>query len=334
MTTKPPKAYEGKEKYIFISYAHKDKEKVWPIIEKLNNAGYRVWYDDGIDPGSEWAKTIAEHLHSCHVFVSMMSDNYLASQNCTDEMHYSRELKKKSLLVYLSDIQMPPDLQMRFGMRQAIHKYKYYKEDEFYLKFYKSEGFEECKEPTSEPSEGAPTRTIVGYDGFTITIRKGKKLKNNYFTKIPNASQEPVSSEPAKERKPKTVVGIIFTCLIGLFILIVLYFNGCLMTTNLIINDGETLTMGLGETIPLSDLKFEGDGFTEEDKEDIKDNMCGSSSDWVAYVVDGEIIATSDPGELAYEYDDGTAYDTTNIRVLVFNESGKWKGKLNVEVRE
>lgn len=42
------KAYEGDEKFIFISYAHKDSETVYPIIEKLNADGYRVWFDDGI----------------------------------------------------------------------------------------------------------------------------------------------------------------------------------------------------------------------------------------------------------------------------------------------
>ena len=45
--------YEGKEPYIFISYAHKDSDRVFPILEELDRRGYRVWYDDGIAPGSE-----------------------------------------------------------------------------------------------------------------------------------------------------------------------------------------------------------------------------------------------------------------------------------------
>ncbi|MBO4839226.1 MAG: toll/interleukin-1 receptor domain-containing protein [Lachnospiraceae bacterium] len=46
-------SYEGGRPYIFISYAHKDCDKVIPVLEDLNRRGYRVWYDDGIEPGSE-----------------------------------------------------------------------------------------------------------------------------------------------------------------------------------------------------------------------------------------------------------------------------------------
>ena len=41
--------YEGKEKYIFISYSHSDSEIIIPILEELNSNGYRIWYDDGIE---------------------------------------------------------------------------------------------------------------------------------------------------------------------------------------------------------------------------------------------------------------------------------------------
>lgn len=46
-------AYKGKEKYIFVSYAHKDSAKVLPIIENMQHAGYRIWYDTGIKAGTE-----------------------------------------------------------------------------------------------------------------------------------------------------------------------------------------------------------------------------------------------------------------------------------------
>ena len=55
-------AYEGTENYIFISYAHKDSDRVMPILEELRDEGYRIWYDDGIAPGSEWPENIAQHL--------------------------------------------------------------------------------------------------------------------------------------------------------------------------------------------------------------------------------------------------------------------------------
>ena len=41
--------YEGEQPYIFISYAHKDSEQVYPILEELNRLGYRVC---GIEQGA------------------------------------------------------------------------------------------------------------------------------------------------------------------------------------------------------------------------------------------------------------------------------------------
>ena len=68
-------SYEGREPYIFVSYAHKDSDKVVKIIEKLVEEGYRVWYDDGIAPGSEWPENIAQHLDGCAVFMAFISNN-------------------------------------------------------------------------------------------------------------------------------------------------------------------------------------------------------------------------------------------------------------------
>ena len=67
--------YEGKKPYIFISYAHKDSHRVFPILEELDRRGYRVWYDDGIAPGSEWPEDIATHLDGCAVFLAFVSNN-------------------------------------------------------------------------------------------------------------------------------------------------------------------------------------------------------------------------------------------------------------------
>ena len=54
MTNTVPVAYKGDQPYIFISYAHKDSNIVLPIIARLQQDGYRVWYDEGIALGSSW----------------------------------------------------------------------------------------------------------------------------------------------------------------------------------------------------------------------------------------------------------------------------------------
>lgn len=54
--------YEGPEPYIFVSYAHANKDKVYPIIKRLHEMGYRLWYDEGIEAGDKWFKVISDHL--------------------------------------------------------------------------------------------------------------------------------------------------------------------------------------------------------------------------------------------------------------------------------
>lgn len=53
------RAYKGENPYIFVSYAHKDKDIVYPVIEELQNRGYRIWYDEGIEASEEWAEYLS-----------------------------------------------------------------------------------------------------------------------------------------------------------------------------------------------------------------------------------------------------------------------------------
>ena len=90
-------AYEGKKEYIFVSYAHKDSEIVLPIIEQLYEQKYRVWYDEGIAPGSEWPRNIAEHLNKASAVIVFVSQNSLDSKNCQNEI--SRAAASDKILI-------------------------------------------------------------------------------------------------------------------------------------------------------------------------------------------------------------------------------------------
>ena len=116
-----PIAYMGDQPYIFVSYSHKDCERVWPIILKLQAEGFRIWYDDGISPGTEWDANIATHIRKCAFFAAFISRNYLESENCKDELSFVRELGKNRVLIYLEEVVLPDELQMRLGRLQAIY---------------------------------------------------------------------------------------------------------------------------------------------------------------------------------------------------------------------
>ena len=49
---RPFSAYIGDDPYIFVSYAHEDAELVYPELTRLKDQGFKIWYDEGISPGS------------------------------------------------------------------------------------------------------------------------------------------------------------------------------------------------------------------------------------------------------------------------------------------
>lgn len=133
--------------YIFISYSHSDSKKVYEIIEKLNDCGYNVWYDGGISPGSEWDQNIATHVKQCSYFIAFVSQAYIGSENCKDELNFARDLDKERLLVYLEEVTLPDGLAMRMNRMQAIwwNKYASSNMEEAYEKLFSSQGIDKAK---------------------------------------------------------------------------------------------------------------------------------------------------------------------------------------------
>ena len=106
--------------YIFVSYAHKDSDRVYPILERLSEVGFNIWFDKGIEAGSTWDDNIASHIDSSTYFMAFVSENYLNSNNCKDEISYSRDLDKDMLLVYLDEVALPSGMAMRLNRNQAV----------------------------------------------------------------------------------------------------------------------------------------------------------------------------------------------------------------------
>ena len=154
-TSSSVRPYCGREPYIFISYAHRNETEVYRIIERMQAEGYRIWYDRGIDPGTEWADNIAERVASCDYFIAFITKEYLKSTNCLDELSFARDKEKKRLLVYLSNVTLPDGISMRSNRLQAIHKYAYAQEEEFYEKLFRAKGIESSREASSDRPESA-----------------------------------------------------------------------------------------------------------------------------------------------------------------------------------
>ena len=139
------RSYQGDENYIFVSYAHKDKDLVYPLIRTMQENGYNVWFDEDITPASEFTEYIAENLLRSAFFIAMITPQYLASHYCRHELNYACNQNKKRLLIYLEKVTLTPGLQMMTTDQQAILKYRYPDISYFYDKLFHSNGIDICK---------------------------------------------------------------------------------------------------------------------------------------------------------------------------------------------
>ena len=71
---KLPFAAVDDKPYIFASYAHNDNEIVFPLLKKLYEAGYNVWYDEGITIGERYDNVIKDHIEKSAVFLFFTSN--------------------------------------------------------------------------------------------------------------------------------------------------------------------------------------------------------------------------------------------------------------------
>jgi len=99
-----PHAYNGTDKFAFVSYAHNDSGTVYPIIEHCNRRGLHLWYDDGIKPGRNFSQVIAAHIMHCSVFLLFLSRNSAASQYVHSEIMFAQQCRKEIIVVLLDDI--------------------------------------------------------------------------------------------------------------------------------------------------------------------------------------------------------------------------------------
>lgn len=179
--------YEGTQPYIFVSYAHKNDAAVLEIIGTLQSRGFRVWYDEGIEAGSEWPESIASHLERAQLVLAFLSPAYLRSDNCRKEMHYALTKKKPVINVYLEQTELSPGMEMQIGNLFALMKYTYPSEEYFYDKLFSAELLDASKfagDPPELPDTPAPA--------------PGKKARE----KEPRA-EKPRRERPAKAPKPE-----------------------------------------------------------------------------------------------------------------------------------
>ena len=135
MEKRPFPAYRGDEDYVFVSYAHADSARVYPLLTALRERGVNIWYDEGIEPGSKWREELSTAIANADRLLYVASKSSVASQNCERELDYALSLGVPVQVCYLEDAELPPAQSFSLGSHQAIVA-AHYSQEEFEQKVY------------------------------------------------------------------------------------------------------------------------------------------------------------------------------------------------------
>ena len=132
--------------YIFISYAHKDDAVVMNILRRMKEYGLNLWYDNGIEAGSEWPTFIANQLKGSACFLALMSKNYIASKNCRREFNFADKYNIPILVAYLDDFVIEDaGMDMQISLNQCAFRSKFRSDDDFIASVCRADMLQCCK---------------------------------------------------------------------------------------------------------------------------------------------------------------------------------------------
>ena len=93
---------------VFLSYCHKEKTKAEEIYEFLTKIlKLKVWMDKfEIKLGNDFAVDILNGVRCSRLLICLISENYIKSENCVNELKLGKYYKKEILLVILEKIRL------------------------------------------------------------------------------------------------------------------------------------------------------------------------------------------------------------------------------------
>lgn len=130
----PFKAYDGDGEFIFVSYKHADWKLVYPVIEKLHDAGFNIWYDANLTKGKYYDIEIADHIGASSLFVTFITEEAVKrSRDQEDylikELSVALDEKIKRLPIFLENVKLSGFFQVHYAGMQSILRHEY-KDDE------------------------------------------------------------------------------------------------------------------------------------------------------------------------------------------------------------
>ena len=111
---------------VFVSYKRVDKEKVFPIVGRMETElGIKFWVDfDGIESDEQFSNVIVNAINKCEVFLFMYSKSHKDINPKKDwtvrEITFADKKEKRIVFIDLDDYELPDWFVFRFPDQQVI----------------------------------------------------------------------------------------------------------------------------------------------------------------------------------------------------------------------
>lgn len=97
---------------LFISYSRREAPFVDVLLDALEDKGVQVWLDyRSLTPGKPWLEQILAGIDSAEVFLLVISNASMASENVELEYQHALEQKKRIVLLVFEAVPLPKALQ-------------------------------------------------------------------------------------------------------------------------------------------------------------------------------------------------------------------------------
>jgi hypothetical protein len=97
---------------------------VCAVLERLNLAGSKVWYDEGLEVAESWPDSIARKITDSSLFIAFISPAYVASLTCNKEITFAFSRQHAIVPIYLCPTELSPSLGLLLGDLHSIMAYK------------------------------------------------------------------------------------------------------------------------------------------------------------------------------------------------------------------
>ena len=100
----------GKEKQLktFLSYSRANKDFAIKLAKELKSEGFYIWLDQlDIPAGARWDREVEKALEECEIFMIILTQASINSENVLDEIGYAVDSGKRFLPVMLETCNVP-----------------------------------------------------------------------------------------------------------------------------------------------------------------------------------------------------------------------------------